>query len=99
MTTANPALLAQSDGAPPHHAHYAWRGPRRWRYQLKRAPGLDRPFEVVAHRRAFGEDASEHEREDHGQPTVDREAGIEVDRMRRRRHRLADRADDDAEQL
>jgi hypothetical protein len=59
----------------------------------------DRPFEVVAHVRAFREHAGEHEREDHGEPTVDREPGIEIDRMRRRRNRLADRADDDAEQL
>jgi hypothetical protein len=46
---------------------------------------LHGPFEVFAHERAFGEDAGEREREEDGEPAVDREAGIEMDRVRRSR--------------
>src|SRR6185369_6251464 len=42
-----------------------------------------RPFEVVAHMRAFREDAGQQEREENGEPAVDRKSGIEMDRMRR----------------
>src|SRR5687768_11138338 len=58
-----------------------------------------RPFEVVAHQCARREHARQQEREEHGEPAVDRKAGIEIDRMRRTGNGLADRADDDAEQL
>src|SRR5262245_66517991 len=37
---------------------------------------LDGPFEVVAHRRAFREHARQQEGEEHGQPPVDRKAGV-----------------------
>src|SRR5262245_54012672 len=59
----------------------------------------DDPFEVVAHMRAFREYAGQHKGEEHGEPAVDRKAGIEIDGVRRRRNGLADRADDDAEHL
>ena len=49
--------------------------------------------------RAFREHAGQQEREDHGEPAVDRKAGIEMERMRRSRNALGDGADDDAEQL
>src|SRR5688572_28583552 len=35
-----------------------------------------RPFEVVAHARAFREDAGQQEREEHGEPALDGKAGI-----------------------
>jgi hypothetical protein len=57
------------------------------------------PFEVFAHERAFREDAGQQEREEDGEPAVDRKAGIEMDRVRRSRNGLADRADDEAEKL
>src|SRR2546422_8398817 len=59
----------------------------------------DRPFEVFAHERAFGEHAGQQESEEHGEPAADRKAGLEMERMRRRRNRLGDRADDEAEEL
>src|SRR4030095_7723081 len=58
-----------------------------------------RPFEVFAHVRAFREDAGQHEREQDGEPAVDRKSGIELDRMRWSRNGLADRTDDEAEKL
>ena len=57
------------------------------------------PFEVVAHERAFGEHSGQQEREEDGEPAVDRKARIETDRMRRSRNGLADGADDEAEKL
>src|ERR1700704_3683643 len=60
---------------------------------------LHGPFEVFAHERAFGEHAGQQEGEEDSEPAVDREAGIEMDRVRRSRNGLADRADDDAEKL
>ena len=39
------------------------------------------------------------EREEYGEPAVDRKAGIQMARMRRSRNGLGDRADDDAEKL
>src|SRR4029077_15353052 len=60
---------------------------------------LDGPFEVLAHERAFREHASQQEREEYGEPAIDRKAGIEMDWVRRSRNGLADRADDDAEKL
>jgi hypothetical protein len=53
----------------------------------------DRPFEVFAHERAFGEHAGQKESEEHGEPAADRKAGLDMERMRRRRNRLRDRAD------
>src|SRR5262245_37694165 len=50
-----------------------------------------RPFELFAHERAFREDPGQHEGEEHGEPAADREAGVEMERMRRSRNRLADR--------
>jgi hypothetical protein len=38
-----------------------------------------RPFEVFAHARAFREHAGEQEREEYGEPAVDRKASIEVE--------------------
>src|SRR6185312_16844561 len=58
-----------------------------------------RAFEVFAHARTFGEDAGEDEGHEHGEPTGDRKARIEMKRMGRRRNRLADPADHDAEDL
>src|SRR5688572_9500901 len=58
-----------------------------------------RPFEVFAHARAFREHAGQQEREEYGEPAVDRKAGIQIDRMRRSRNGLGDRADDNAEKL
>src|SRR5687768_2109351 len=43
-----------------------------------------RPFEVVAHQRACREHTREHERKEHGEPAVDRKAGIDIERVRRR---------------
>ena len=57
------------------------------------------PFELFAHERAFCEHAGQQEREEDGEPAVDRETGIEMERVRRSRNGLADRADDDAEKL
>src|SRR5437660_10785102 len=34
------------------------------------------PFEVFAHERAFREHSSQHEREEYGEPAVDRKAGV-----------------------
>src|SRR5882724_11080516 len=51
------------------------------------------PFEVFAHARAFSEHAGQQERQEYGEPAVDRKAGIEMDRVRRSRNGLADRAD------
>src|SRR5688572_10439120 len=59
----------------------------------------DRPFEIVAHQRAFREDAGEQEGEEHGEPAVDRKAGVDIDRMSRDGDGLRDRADHHAEQL
>src|SRR5256885_15509188 len=59
----------------------------------------DGPFEVFAHERAFREHAGQHERKEYGEPAVDRKAGIEMERTRRSRDGLGDRADDEAEQL
>src|SRR5256885_1704494 len=58
-----------------------------------------RSYEVFAHERAFREHAGQHEREQDGEPSADRKAGIELDGMRRSRNGLADRADGDAENL
>src|SRR5215216_2675806 len=55
-----------------------------------------RPFEVFAHERAFGEHAGQQKREEYGEPTVDRKAGVKMERMRRSRDTFGDRADDDA---
>src|SRR5438874_12879885 len=60
---------------------------------------LYRPYQVFAHERAFREHAGQQEREEYGEPAVDRKAGIEMDRVRRSRNGLADHADDDAEKL
>jgi hypothetical protein len=60
---------------------------------------LHGPFEFFAHERAFRENASQQEREEYGEPAVDRETRIEMDQVRRSRNGLADRADDDAEKL
>src|SRR5438045_3222977 len=51
-----------------------------------------RPFEVFAHDRAFREHAGQHEREEYGEPAVDRKAGTEMDGMRRTRNGLGCRA-------
>src|SRR5882672_11226541 len=59
----------------------------------------DRPFEVCAHEGAFGEYAGQQESEEHGEPAADRKAGLEMERMRRRRNRLRDRANEEAEKL
>src|SRR3954466_16045734 len=59
----------------------------------------NRPFEVFAHVRAFRKHAGQQEREQYGEPAVDRKSGIDVDRVRRRRNRLCDRADHHAEKL
>ena len=56
-----------------------------------------RPFEVFAHERAFREHAGEQEGEEDGEPAVDRETGIEMDRVRRGRNGLADRTNDEAQ--
>src|SRR5829696_10207614 len=53
-----------------------------------------RPCEVFAHERAFREHAGQQEREEYGEPAVDRKAGVEMERMRRCRNGLANRADD-----
>src|SRR5207244_6924875 len=37
-----------------------------------------RPFEVVAHERSFREHAGQQEREEYGEPAVDRKAGIYI---------------------
>src|SRR3982751_2995185 len=47
-----------------------------------------RAFEVFAHQRAFRKYAAKHEREDHGEPAIDGKARIQMQRMRRRGHRL-----------
>src|SRR3954465_4802078 len=39
----------------------------------------DRPFEVLAHERALREHAGQEEREEHGQPAVDREPRIQME--------------------
>jgi transposase len=52
-----------------------------------------RPFEVFAHERAFREHAGKQEREKDSESAVNRKAGIEMDRVRRSRNGLADRAD------
>src|SRR6266700_3607933 len=54
------------------------------------------PVEVFAHARAFREHAGQQERENYREPAADRKAGIEMDRMRRTRNGLGDRADDEA---
>src|SRR5574339_445197 len=43
----------------------------------------DRPLEILAHERAFGEDARQQEREEHGEPAVDRKTGIDIERVSR----------------
>src|SRR5205809_6698062 len=48
------------------------------------------PFEVFAHERAFREHPGQQKREQYGHPAVDRKAGIQMERMRRRRNRLRD---------
>src|SRR5215211_9082681 len=58
-----------------------------------------RPFEVFAHERAFREHAGQQEREEYGEPAVDRKAGVYVERMRRSGDTLGDCADDDAEKV
>src|SRR5687768_8618892 len=58
-----------------------------------------RPFEVFAHERALREHAGQQEREEYGEPAVDREAGVDVERMRRSRNALGDRADDQSQGL
>src|SRR3954462_1591699 len=40
----------------------------------------DRPFEVIAHERAFGEHAGQQEREQDGEPPVDRKARLDPER-------------------
>src|ERR687898_2296325 len=52
-----------------------------------------RPFEVFAHVRAFREHAGQQEREEYGEPAVDRKAGIEIERMPRNRNGFGDRVD------
>src|SRR5215213_821143 len=58
-----------------------------------------RPFEVFTHERAFREHAGQQEREEYGEPAVDRKAGVYVERMRRSGNGFGDRADDEAENL
>jgi hypothetical protein len=58
-----------------------------------------RPFEVFAHERAFREHSGQQEGENYREPAADRKAGIEMERMRRTRNGLGDRADDEAENL
>src|SRR5512145_1991978 len=58
-----------------------------------------RAFEIVAHERSLCEHAGQQEGEEYGEPAADREAGIEMDRMRRRRSNPGDRADQQAEEL
>jgi hypothetical protein len=60
---------------------------------------LNGPFEVFAHEGAFRENARQQEREEDGKPAVGREAGIEMERVRRSRNHLADPADHKAEKL
>src|SRR5205823_6795348 len=57
------------------------------------------PFEVFAHERAFREHAGQQKREEYGEPAADGKAGIYVERMRRSRNGLGDRANGDAEEL
>src|SRR3954467_3507107 len=59
----------------------------------------DRPFEVVAHERAFGEHTRQQEREQDGEPPVDRKARLDLERMPRYRNGPDDRPNRDAEQL
>jgi hypothetical protein len=40
-----------------------------------------RPFEVFAHARAFCEHAGQQEGEEHSEPAVDREAGVEIKKL------------------
>src|SRR4030095_10531156 len=49
-----------------------------------------RPFEVSGQARPCREDAGQQEREEYGEPAVDRKAGIEMERMRRSRDTLGD---------
>src|SRR5688500_15574799 len=58
-----------------------------------------RPFEVCAHQCALGEDAREDEGQEHRDPAVEREAGVDVHRMLGRRNGPDDGADDKAEKL
>src|SRR6185295_5987075 len=39
-----------------------------------------RPFEVFAHVRAFGKYAGQQENKEHGEPAIDRKAGVQMDR-------------------
>src|SRR3989440_12737285 len=52
-----------------------------------------RPFQVVPHVRALRKHTGQQEREEYGEPAVDRKAGIQAERMRRRRNGLGDYAD------
>src|SRR4051794_323518 len=56
-------------------------------------------FEIFAHKRTFREHPGQQKREQYGEPAVNRKSGIDMERMRRRRNALRDRADDDAEKL
>src|SRR5215212_6126908 len=56
-----------------------------------------RPFEVFAHERALREHSGQQEREEYGEPAVDRKAGVYVKRMRRSGNGPGDRSDHDAE--
>src|SRR4051794_119511 len=59
----------------------------------------DGPFEVFAHQSAFREHSREDEGQDHTEPAVDRKSSIEVKRKLLGRDRLADAADDGAQEL
>src|SRR3977135_856561 len=52
-----------------------------------------RPFQVVPHVRALRKHTGQQEREEYGEPAVDRKAGIQAERMRRRRNGRGDYAD------
>ena len=49
--------------------------------------------------RAFREHSGQQEREQYGEPAVDRKAGIDIERIRRTRNAPRDSADDEAEKL
>src|ERR1700754_68012 len=59
----------------------------------------NRPFEVFAHERALSEHAGQQEREEHGQPAIDRKAGVHMKRMSWSRNGLGDCADHNAEKV
>src|SRR5215216_4856859 len=60
---------------------------------------LYRPFEVFAHERAFCEHAGKQEREQYGEPAVDRKASVYVKRISRSGNGLGDCTNHDAEKV